>query len=157
MNRDEKFIRLAIDIAKESEMVVGSRHCAIITKGKKIISIGVNSKTSHTEMFSNKDQNKIFLHAEIQCLLGVRYRDINGYTMYIGRYSSAGNNISKPCPKCMSSIKTRGIKKIVYTTDEGYIIEKVGSNGPSKVKSVINLDWNYEYSNGRKGIPAQDM
>ena len=31
---------------------------------------------------------------------------------------------SRPCPSCMMLLKTLGIKKIYYTTEEGYVEEK---------------------------------
>lgn len=47
-------------------------------------------------------------------------------TIIVVRISNGGVlRMSRPCAKCMERIKTSGIKKIVYSTDNGYVTEKV--------------------------------
>lgn len=33
--------------------------------------------------------------------------------------------MSRPCPRCMELIKEQGIKKICYTTNDGYVDERI--------------------------------
>lgn len=33
--------------------------------------------------------------------------------------------MSKPCDSCMAAIKDLGIRQIYYTTDDGYVFEKL--------------------------------
>jgi len=135
MNKEVKFLKLAREVASNI-VSMRTKHCAIITKGKNIISVGVNSKCTHPEMFS-RDKIKIYLHAEADAILSSRHKNILGSNMYIARYSPENKNISRPCDICMDLIKENGIKKIIYTTNEGYAIERIKSNGNRKVFSKI--------------------
>ena len=128
--KDIKFLKLAQNIAKDSLMP--KKHCAIIIKGKSIVSIGINSKRTHPEMFS-RDKDRIFLHAEVDAIMSSQYKNIKGSTMYVSRHSIAGKHISKPCDICMDVIKKSGIKKILYTTDTGYEVERINNNGSSHI------------------------
>ena len=48
------------------------------------------------------------------------------YTLYVGRLSKKTGNFaeSKPCNHCLKMIKKYGIKKIVYSTDQGLVKQK---------------------------------
>ncbi len=122
MTRHEKFLNLATEIASNST-VTKSRHAALITKGKYIVAIGINSKTTHPVMFYKGGSKKIHLHAEIDALNNVKYKDVSGCVMYIARHAAKGHNFSRPCKICLQAIIERGIKKIIYTSDTGYITE----------------------------------
>ena len=125
MNRDEKFIALAKRIAKEAPSFGINKHCSIIVRGRKIIGVGVNSKITHPAMLNSYTRDKIFLHSEVDALNAVRYKDIDGTTIYVARHSDAGASMSKPCPICIDKIRKSGINKIVYSTNNGYKKEKV--------------------------------
>jgi deoxycytidylate deaminase len=36
--------------------------------------------------------------------------------------------MARPCQSCMAAIKDLGIKEIYYTSDEGFVYEKLKSN-----------------------------
>ena len=37
--------------------------------------------------------------------------------------------LSRPCPSCMAAIKDLGIKDIYYTTNDGYVYERIEKYG----------------------------
>jgi deoxycytidylate deaminase len=49
---------------------------------------------------------------------------------------------SKPCNNCIHLIKMVGIKRVIYTTDDGYIIEKgnmIANDHISRIEQ-LNID-----------------
>jgi len=142
MSRHIRFIELAQSIAMNTVGVKRAKHCAIIAKGKSLLGVGVNSYDTHPQMLNKHSvygssinkANKIHIHAEIHALMSVRYRNLSGCTIYIVRHCSRGLSLSKPCKICLNKILQSEIKQIVYTTNDGYIIERVLHNTTRKIK-----------------------
>ena len=69
------------------------------------------------------------VHAEIACLLSVRQDiDWKKAKLYIYRICVGkphGYGMARPCEACMSFIKEKGIRKIFYTTDDGFAQERI--------------------------------
>lgn len=68
------------------------------------------------------------IHAEVHCLNKVKDLDIDfsKATLYISRYFKDGKPaLAAPCEACRKMIKRLGIKNIVYTTNTGYIQERI--------------------------------
>lgn len=68
------------------------------------------------------------MHAEIHCLNVIRNMDINfaKVKLYIYRIRKDQEfGLAKPCATCMAAIKDLGIRQIYYTTDDGYVFEKL--------------------------------
>ena len=60
--------------------------------------------------------NKVFLHAEIRCIIASRGATI--HTLHVSRYNKRGNmRESKPCAVCQAAIRAYGIKHVFYTTN----------------------------------------
>ena len=128
--RDMKYFEVAKSLSKTStfpRVKIG----AVIVLKKHIISIGVNSTKSHPIQkyynrlrFDEEDSNHT-LHAEIQALLSVPYGiDLSDATLYT--YREMNNHKlgkSRPCPSCMGMIKDKNIRRICYTTEDGYCEE----------------------------------
>lgn len=97
------------------------KHCAIIFKNNKIISIGVNrfrktSPNSTTRMNS--------CHAEYMALGRMKPEDVKGCSMLVVRMKCSGNiGLSKPCNECQEMLKKYNMRAIYYTTDDGTIEE----------------------------------
>lgn len=119
-----KFIELAISIAELSTKYpqVG----CVITKKKKIISIGHNLTKSHplqkrlTPLRFNDeflDSCKCEQHAEFSAINKVKNKKmLEGCAIYIARIDKEGNTkLAHPCPACYSLIIKYKIKKIIYT------------------------------------------
>lgn len=67
-------------------------------------------------------------HAEVNLYRKIRYLDIDfsRITVYIYRETANGKiAMARCCPACMEALKSLGIKKICYTTDDGYAEEHI--------------------------------
>lgn len=72
------------------------------------------------------------LHAEINCINFIRHLNINfsKVKLYIYRIrKDQPFGLSRPCPSCMVAIKDLGIKDIYYTTNDGYVHERIEKYG----------------------------
>lgn len=104
---------------------------AVIVHKHKVISKGCNSatRTHKIQAELNKkrfDENSTgMLHAEVAALLPVVNRvDLTGATIYVYRENMLGDiAMCRPCKGCMAFIRACGIKKIYYTTSEGFAEE----------------------------------
>ena len=70
--------------------------------------------------------NKIYLHAEIYALIRIQEHRANKiHSITIERYDENHRmQDAKPCPICIEATKAFGIKKINYTTKEGWVYGK---------------------------------
>ena len=94
-------------------------------------------KTNTTQFFYNRyrvERKSDILskpacsHAEVNIFRKIRYLDIDfsRVSVYIYRETKNGDlGMARCCPACMAAIKSLGIKKICYTTDEGYAEERI--------------------------------
>lgn len=140
LSRKEKvFFKVAKDVSELSDhhyqlgcVVVDHHH---------VISSGHNSRTKCHKMQADLDY-KFFgvasrgpVHAELEALLPLIKKnvDLSGATVYVYREDKHQHiAAARPCPRCMSLIKKCGIKRIKYTTYDGFATEK-----------VIKEDWLY--------------
>ena len=52
--------------------------------------------------------------------------DLSNAAIYVYRVHKNGTlAMSRPCPSCMQLIKDVGIKRVFYTTENGYVYEKI--------------------------------
>ena len=71
------------------------------------------------------------MHAECMLIQRLRWKfgdsiDWSKVYIYLYReYKDGGLAPSRPCPSCMALLKDYGIKKICYTTENGYAEEKI--------------------------------
>lgn len=128
--KDRSYFKIASEISEQSD-----HRCKIgcvVVNGHHIISSGHNS-ASNSHGFQARLNKQFFnmdsvgcKHAEIDALLPLirNHIDLSGATLYIYRRNGLNElAMSRPCPRCMSVIKKYGIKKLKYTTPEGYAIE----------------------------------
>jgi deoxycytidylate deaminase len=99
---------------------------ACIVLKKTILSIGHNYLTKTHPMIRKYDPYKT-LHAELDAIIKVKNKEqLRGATIYIYREDRQGKKaLAKPCPVCQKIIKAFGIKKMEYTTINGWYSEKV--------------------------------
>lgn len=130
---DYKYFKKARQAAMVSDYYKTHIGCVAVCQGT-IIGIGCNcNKTHPTQKFYNKyrKQSEIMLpklHAEISCLNSIRHLDINfsKVRLYIYRIrKDQPFGLSRPCPSCMAAIKDLGIRDIYYTTNDGYVHERI--------------------------------
>lgn len=98
-----------------------------------IIGIGFNTNKTHPiqkkyNRYRNGEDFIPKLHAEINCLNSIRHLDINfsKVKLYIYRKrKTAKYGMCRPCPSCMVAINDLGIKNVYYTTDDGFVYERL--------------------------------
>lgn len=92
----------------------------IYDKKGRVLSIGYNSYIK-THPIQAHHANKVgmpekqYLHAEIHAI--VRCRDLDkAHRIFVSRWGNNGSPLlAKPCPICMSAIKSAGIEIIEHT------------------------------------------
>lgn len=88
---------------------------AVFVKGGRILSTGFNKlKTCPKSPHFYR-----YCHAEYVAIKFLSNEVLEGGTIYVYREASYGIANAKPCPSCYNLIKSKGIKKIVYTHESG--------------------------------------
>lgn len=128
-----KYFRKAKQVATISDYRKIHVGCVAVYQGQ-IVGIGCNcNKTHPTQKFYNKyreqsDELLPKLHAEINCINQLKHLNINfsKVKLYIYRIGNDREfRMCRPCPSCMAAIKDLGIRNIYYTTDDGFVHEKL--------------------------------
>lgn len=116
----QKFFDLAAKLAKQSTHHT-HRFGAVIVDKNKIVSVGTNKIKTHP-----RSQHKWhMLHAELSALFSVRFEDLRGCDIYVLRENLNGRKgNSKPCKVCEAALREAGIRKVYYTTEDGYVEER---------------------------------
>ena len=107
---------------------------AVAVYGHRMISTGCNTvrgcplqKKYNTYRFDEPSEHSG--HAELMCLkplIGRNDIDFTRLSLYVYReYKDGSLALSRPCKSCMALIKDLGIRKIYYTTHEGYAHEEL--------------------------------
>ena len=105
---------------------------AVLAYGNKVVSVGWNSTKTNPlqkelnkerKFYDNEARNNGAIHAELACILNVKYMDIDWSraSLYIYREHKNGKPaLAKPCPACAKAIREKGIKpkNVFYTIDE---------------------------------------
>ena len=136
-SKDIRYFNVAKSIALTSEYKRIKIGCIVVLK-KHIISVGCNSYKTHTKQrYYNQFRWDIksldtphSLHAEIQALININKGiDLGDAVLYNYREHVDGTLAnSRPCESCMRMIKDMNIKKIYYTTEDGYAMEYLTDN-----------------------------
>ena len=138
LRKDYKYFNKAQQVATISDFHKVHVGCVAVYQGQ-VIGLGCNcNKTHPTQNYYNKyrkpdgeDISMIALpklHAEINCINQLKHLDINfsKVKLYIYRMrSDQPFGMARPCPSCMAAIKDLGIRDIYYTTNDGYVHEKI--------------------------------
>ena len=135
-NRELNLSNIAINIALESNQ--NFKLGCIIVKNGKVVCKNCNDERSRLN-----GKNFVCIHAEINCIHNLlkyekNYRKLKNYTILVIRVGkdNEGNIVlrnAKPCKYCTESIKKVGLKKIIYSNDDGYL---------EKIK-ICDLESNY--------------
>lgn len=108
--------------------------CVAVYKNQ-VLAVGYNTNKTHPlQKKFNKYRHMYYgnvepmpkLHAEMSCLVQIKDMniDFSKVELYIYRENRNGKlAISRPCGACMRMIDSLGIKKIHYTTDNGFASE----------------------------------
>ncbi|HAG27990.1 MAG TPA: hypothetical protein DCL39_00905 [Alteromonas macleodii] len=121
-----KFLKLAlrrID-GEDYSQEIQHRHAAVIVKAGRVLSVGRNRDKTHPDSVGVDDDGELFtrtIHAEMDAILKVKNKEhLKGATIYVarkGRNQKPG--MSCPCKMCQGLISKYGLKKAVFTTENG--------------------------------------
>lgn len=106
---------LAATVAVSSECK--QKHGAVVTKGGRVISIGVNKQRNDPTYCTDGSTEKSTIysvHAEIDALS--RVKEPEGSIIYIARVTNRGKAFSRPCNNCTKVLIKAKVKAVVYTT-----------------------------------------
>jgi deoxycytidylate deaminase len=91
---------------------------AVIQKGGKILSIGINDYFRLCYKFKDRNQYGEYqgLHAELAAIKKCTKKQLQGSIMSVYGQTVQGNfpKSTRPCCNCLNAIKAVGIRKIVY-------------------------------------------
>lgn len=102
---------------------LSSLHAALIVKGGNILSHSYNSPKRNAFVDLHALHAGFTTHAECASVLRARRKiDLRGTTLYVARVRKLDGAVanSRPCESCQEIVKKYGIKKVIYTTDEGF-------------------------------------
>ena len=135
---DYRYFDKAKQVAEISNFKKVHIGCVAVYKGN-IVGIGCNTNKTHPvqkyyNQFRNPDGEDISmvsmpkLHAEINCLNQLKHMNINfsKVKLYIYRMrNDRPYGMARPCPSCMAAIRDLGIRDIYYTTNDGFVHERL--------------------------------
>ena len=130
---DIKYFLKAKSVATISDFPEIHIGCIAVFQGN-IIGMGCNTNKTHPMQYYYNRYRKISeifpakLHVEINCINQIRHLDINfsKVKLYIYRIrNDQSYGMARPCPSCMAAIKDLGIKNIYYSTNDGFVHEKL--------------------------------
>lgn len=101
---------------------------AIVAQGSRIVSCGVNRYKTHPEQLNcYTGEYGGSIHAELDAVLRCPHNAAVGSTVYVARVSKSGVPLlAKPCASCIKVLSAAGVRRVVFTTDNGYLVEMLG-------------------------------
>ena len=131
----QSFFRAADAVASLSDHKQTKLGCVLVDK-HRIVSSGHNSSTRCSPLqkqidvarFGNSDKHRGPVHAETACLLPLIRQgyDMTRSDLYIIRRHRNGSlALSRPCPGCMSLLRANGVRRVFFSVEDGYSVEKI--------------------------------
>lgn len=97
---------------------------AVLVAHGKPIAKGHNSIRRHK--YSSYYQYPEACHAEAAALSEGRSDSLSASILYVTRLNRSGRMMmARPCASCFSLLRDKGIRKVVYTTGQGYAEETI--------------------------------
>lgn len=121
MTSIERFMRHAKRFALQSQeqFMLG----ACLVKSGRILGVGKNSINRSNHLTHKYFDKYPTIHAEMNCLVRLDPEDIRGSVVYVWRQKRTGEpGMAKPCKRCAIALRDMGVKRVVYTTDDGFDI-----------------------------------
>lgn len=107
-----------------------NKHAASVWLSGNPVSVGLNSLRNdpryvQSDLPDGIKSTHYSTHAEVAAMRRARGGVENG-TLYVVRVNNQGDRrLSMPCSRCMPKIIKAGIKKVIFTTEDGIGIIKV--------------------------------
>jgi deoxycytidylate deaminase len=124
--------RLVRAVDKAIDMAVNNKNtckhsCILLDKRGHELTSACNCRKTHPEQFlwasNSGDEKKIYLHAETFAIIKAKKLKVepNIHTAICVRIKpkTGALGMSMPCAVCMNSLIKYGIKKVVYSNNEG--------------------------------------
>jgi deoxycytidylate deaminase len=113
---------------KESRKSDHTKHKlgASIVKNGKIISSGFNHhRKTNPQIKAIGGCELKTVHAEMDSIFKLKNKELlRGSTVAVYREKKDGSlGCARPCPICMNFLRFYGVKKIIYTTETGIVVE----------------------------------
>lgn len=114
----------AIELARNNDVEDLPRMAAIISKRKRVISTGLNSRKTHPLMKKYTNNHlKIYMHAEIAAINNAlkthSKEELRGADIFVARVLKNGSRaVAKPCPVCQKALDDFGITGVYWTEYE---------------------------------------
>lgn len=137
---DMRFFEAARAVALTSWYKPYHIGAVLVYHGNVIASAANSYKTNPIQKRYNRKYRTFFvgdkpindsLHAEIACILSVKqdidWKKAKLYVYRICPGKKSGHGMARPCDACMPYIIKKGIRRIFYTTDDGYAQERLGA------------------------------
>lgn len=125
-NKTKRHLQLAKRLSNQSDFP-RFKHGAVLVKGSTVVN--TSSNKSGFNRFGAKFKHipeHASLHAELGAILNVERKRTEGSTVYVVRVNSQGQlRMSKPCPMCEGALRFCGVKKVVYSVENGYEVMKL--------------------------------
>lgn len=87
---------------------------------KKPISVGCNLMKTHPK-YANGKETTLSIHAEVKAILSCPRRQLTGAEIHVFRANRDGSTaLAKPCENCLAVLEEVGIKRVYFTTQDGY-------------------------------------
>ena len=121
----QRYVDIAKAVAGESTYP-SFRHGAVLVNGNAVINKSCNKYgySRFAARFRRRDEGMATVHAELGSILNVDRAKTEGATVYVVRINNQGETLmSRPCNMCAAAMKHCGIKKVIYSTNEGFVSE----------------------------------
>lgn len=139
---DIRFFEEAKKEAEKSDFPRFHVGCVVVYKGHVVSSAHNTEKSDPLQKeynryrrfnYSTKGTVRHSLHAEIKALKSIPYpvkqqldwKDVSIYTYRICPGLPHKFGMSRPCDGCRTYIRDLGIRNMYYTTDDGYVYERL--------------------------------
>lgn len=111
LTRYQRFAKIALQLASESEHDVTHTLCALVVSKNEVLSIGYNQTKTHP---ISEGTPQMHLHAEMHALL--RCPSPEGADVVVARSKPSGRpGLARPCERCMGLLRRAGVRRVIYT------------------------------------------
>ncbi len=118
------YFRKARELSLESNFKI-QIGASILVKSK-VVSSGCNQRFKSSSL-TRKYHNSQMIHAEVAAIIKLKNKDLlKGSTIVVYRQLKNPKGkiaLAKPCETCLKILKDYGVKKMIYTTENGYVKE----------------------------------
>lgn len=115
-----KFFKLAEKLAQKSDHQ-DHKHGAVLIRKNNVLGIGFNQNKTHSKSIHPFRT----IHAEFSAVLNSQQESFEGCELYVVRKRKNGQLAnSKPCSSCEKMLRSLGIEKVYYSTDNNFTKEE---------------------------------